>query len=117
MQMDPFGRSQGSSLFGKRSGRSNSELSNYVPPWEKAGQPEEELELEGQITREMFEAAMGDPKTEEILDDLDVQMADRMELFDVLDADGSGAIDIGELIAGLMKMRSGGADKSDSVAT
>lgn len=30
-------------------------------------------------------------------------------LFDVLDADGSGAIDISELISGLMKLRSGGA--------
>lgn len=36
-------------------------------------------------------------------------MADRSDLFDVLDADNSGAIDISELIAGLMKLRNGGA--------
>jgi hypothetical protein len=69
------------------------------------------------ITRAMFETAIAEPSVGEIIDDLEIQIADRTELFDVLDADGSGAIDVAELIAGLMKLRSGGADKSDVVAT
>lgn len=75
------------------------------------------LDMDGQITREMFVEAMKNPKVERLLDDLEVHMADRSDLFDVLDADNSGAIDISELIAGLMKLRNGGADKSDAVAS
>lgn len=69
-----------------------------------------------QITREMFDRSIKLPHVLELIDDLEIQIADRTELFDVLDADGSGVIDISEMISGLMKMRSGGADKSDMVA-
>ena len=39
---------------------------------------------------------------EDALDDLEIFCADKEELFDVLDADGSGAIDISELISCLL---------------
>ncbi len=37
-------------------------------------------------------------------------VADRGDIFDVLDADGSGFVDLSELIAGLLKLRTGCAD-------
>lgn len=76
-----------------------------------------EYEMEVNISRQMFLEAIRDPRVHALLDDLEVHLSDRSELFDVLDADGSGVIDIGELICGLMKLRSGGTDKSDVVAT
>merc|ERR1712226_1308631 len=50
-----------------------------------------------------------------LLDDLEVHV-DHMELFDVLDADGNNEVDTTEFISGILKLRSGGADKSDMVA-
>lgn len=70
----------------------------------------------GQISREMFQNVIMDPETWELLEDLEIHVSDRSELFDVLDADGSGCLDVSELISGLLKLRSGGADKSDVVA-
>eukprot|EP00929_Paragymnodinium_shiwhaense_P018099 TRINITY_DN12809_c0_g1_i1.p1 TRINITY_DN12809_c0_g1~~TRINITY_DN12809_c0_g1_i1.p1 ORF type:complete len:381 (+),score=81.35 TRINITY_DN12809_c0_g1_i1:363-1505(+) len=75
-----------------------------------------DTEFDQKITRAMFVDVVHDPKVKEILDDLDVGAGeDRAELFDVLDADDSGELDLRELVVGLMKLR-GGADKSDVVA-
>lgn len=82
----------------------------------KLQQDHEYFEVDGVITREMFDNAIRDQETWHLLDDLEIN-CDRNELFDVLDADGSGEIDVYEMISGLMKMRSGGSDKSDAVAT
>jgi len=74
-------------------------------------------ELDGFITRRMFEKAIKDPYVLKLLDDLEIQINDRSELFDVLDADGGGSIDFSELVSGLIKLRSVAADKADQVAT
>lgn len=71
----------------------------------------------GQVTRDDFNLVLEDQEVHNLLDDLEVHVADRMELFDVIDADGNGNIEISELILGILKLRSGGADKSDMVAT
>lgn len=52
-----------------------------------------------------------------LLDDLEIQLNDRAELFDVLDADGNNIIEFSEMVAGIMKLRSVGADKADAVTT
>lgn len=70
----------------------------------------------GQISRDLFQKVIFDAEAQMLLEDLEVHIGDRSELFDVLDADGSGFLDVSELIAGLLKLRSGGADKSDVVA-
>lgn len=70
----------------------------------------------GQVTREMFAQVMQDSEVHVLFDDLEVHMADRADLFDTIDADANGAIDVSELILGILKLRSGGADKSDMVA-
>merc|ERR1719335_6522 len=52
-----------------------------------------------------------------LLDELDIPRgAERAELFEVLDADGSGTLSAAEFISGLMKVR-GEARKSDIIAT
>eukprot|EP00929_Paragymnodinium_shiwhaense_P037068 TRINITY_DN19813_c0_g2_i1.p1 TRINITY_DN19813_c0_g2~~TRINITY_DN19813_c0_g2_i1.p1 ORF type:complete len:843 (+),score=208.59 TRINITY_DN19813_c0_g2_i1:118-2646(+) len=68
-----------------------------------------------QVSRSMFEKVVCEKEVSGILDDLEIGNGDRRELFDVLDADGSGNLDLQELISGLLKLR-GGADKSDVVA-
>jgi hypothetical protein len=76
-----------------------------------------ELRMDGQITRDMFKRGLADPSVIALLEDLEVAVTDKTELFDVLDADASGEIDICEMVSALMKMRSSSSDKSDSVGT
>merc|ERR1712087_621536 len=42
---------------------------------------------------------------------------DRQAIFEILDAKGVGAISVSQLVSGLLRMRSGGTDRSDIVAT
>lgn len=80
----------------------------------------EELELQPigldvEITRDKFSEVFADQSVSKLLDNLEVAVNDPMDLFDTLDADSSGSIDVSELIRGLMKLR-GTAEKSDMVA-
>lgn len=50
------------------------------------------------------------------MDDLDLSLTDRADLFDVLDSDCSGSISPQEFVRGILKVR-GEAKKSDAVAT
>eukprot|EP00929_Paragymnodinium_shiwhaense_P064366 TRINITY_DN3222_c1_g2_i1.p1 TRINITY_DN3222_c1_g2~~TRINITY_DN3222_c1_g2_i1.p1 ORF type:complete len:797 (-),score=150.81 TRINITY_DN3222_c1_g2_i1:152-2542(-) len=68
------------------------------------------------IDRAMFVKVIRDEEVKGILDDLDIGSGDRADFFDVIDADGSGQLDVQELVVGLSKLR-GGADKSDVVAS
>jgi len=68
------------------------------------------------ITRETFKDVISAPEAQELLDDMDVNVMDHMSLFDALDADGSGSLDIHELISGIMQLR-GAAEKTDVVAS
>merc|ERR1712232_1018209 len=67
------------------------------------------------ITAEMFGMINADPKFCEILRDLDIAEEDMFNLFETLDADGSGTIDLEELTDGIAKLR-GGARRSDIIA-
>lgn len=64
----------------------------------------------------MFSEVIEDPEGQAILDDLDLAVADLADLFDVIDADGNGTVDVAELVAGLLKVR-GPTVKSDMVAS
>jgi len=67
-----------------------------------------------EVSRELFELVLKDPEVQTLLDALDIS-PDRTHLFDILDADCSGAIEPAELIQGLLQVR-GEAKKSDVVA-
>jgi len=67
-----------------------------------------------EISRDTFALVLQDSKVQKLMDDLDIA-ADRANLFDVLDADGSGSIDIKEFIEGLLKVR-GEPQRSDVLA-
>lgn len=73
------------------------------------------LGLDVRISPEIFCDVLADPKVDRLLDSLDICVADPMLLFDAFDADGSGSVDVAELLQGLMRMR-GTAEKSDIVA-
>lgn len=49
-----------------------------------------------------------------VLEDLDISDEDQVDLFDTLDVDGGGTIDLNEMIVGISKLR-GDARRSDIV--
>lgn len=72
--------------------------------------------LKIQITPDFFEHGLiSDAGFKEVLHDLDIPEEEQLDLFDTLDVDGGGTIDIEELIEGIGKLR-GEAKRSDIVA-
>merc|ERR1712032_849037 len=67
------------------------------------------------VTRVAFEDCVAMPEVGHILDMLDIADDDRLDLFDVLDADQSGALSVGEIVTGLKKLR-GEPRRSDIVS-
>eukprot|EP00927_Polykrikos_kofoidii_P033948 TRINITY_DN28791_c0_g1_i1.p1 TRINITY_DN28791_c0_g1~~TRINITY_DN28791_c0_g1_i1.p1 ORF type:complete len:776 (+),score=96.05 TRINITY_DN28791_c0_g1_i1:95-2422(+) len=68
------------------------------------------------MSRTDFAFACQNPVVQNILTDLDIDEANRLDLFDALDADGNEHVEMQELIEGLVKMR-GKARKADVVAS
>mmetsp|Transcript_18693 Transcript_18693/g.37620 ORF Transcript_18693/g.37620 Transcript_18693/m.37620 type:complete len:118 (+) Transcript_18693:2-355(+) len=68
-----------------------------------------------QISPEIFEHMRQKDKIKDIFKDLDIADEDQFNLFQTLDADGSGTIDVEELCEGIMKLR-GDARRSDMVS-
>merc|ERR1719433_1000800 len=66
------------------------------------------------ITKEVFDHTLQIPSVQEWLEDLDIPEDDRMDLFDVLDADGGGTLQLEELVDGIIKLR-GDSRRSDVV--
>ena len=67
------------------------------------------------ITKELFLLIIQDRAVQKLMDDLDLP-PDRANLFEIIDGDGSGTLQITELLQGLLKIR-GEINKSDAVAT
>jgi len=67
------------------------------------------------ITPEIFEDLLAEPRFQQILRDLDIADEEQLDLFDTLDVDGGGTIDLEELIMGITKLR-GDARRSDIVS-
>merc|ERR1719291_233147 len=74
-----------------------------------------ELALDNPMTPEVFEILREDKGFREILCELDVAETDQYNLFLTLDQDGSGELDVEEMIDGISKLR-GEAQRSDVVA-
>eukprot|EP00928_Gymnodinium_smaydae_P029546 TRINITY_DN22216_c0_g1_i1.p1 TRINITY_DN22216_c0_g1~~TRINITY_DN22216_c0_g1_i1.p1 ORF type:complete len:676 (-),score=131.29 TRINITY_DN22216_c0_g1_i1:134-2050(-) len=66
------------------------------------------------LAAEDFDRIIEDPDIQSILEELDVPEDDRRALFDVLDADGGGQLEMEELIKGIIKLR-GDPRRSDVV--
>jgi len=64
----------------------------------------------------LFTRIVAEPRVAKKLKDLDIDTPNMKTLFELLDADQSGHVDIRELVQGLMKLR-GHASKTDAVAT
>jgi len=75
---------------------------------------DEDIDLETTISKELFLLVVQDRKVQNLMDDLDVP-PDRAHLFDIIDADHSGSLELIELVQGLLKVR-GEARKSDIIA-
>ncbi|CAE7929903.1 Cacna1c, partial [Symbiodinium necroappetens] len=76
---------------------------------------EEGLQDKVEITKELFLLVIQDRGVQKLMDDLDLP-PDRANLFEIIDADGSGTLQITELLQGLLKIR-GEINKSDTVAS
>jgi len=68
------------------------------------------------IAKPDFERAMAGDEAQEMLDELEVSLSNRSKLFDILDSNGNGSLDLSEVVEGIMKLR-GPADKGDIVCT
>merc|ERR1712113_65129 len=66
------------------------------------------------ITPELFDRLRSFREFQNILNDLDISDEDQLDLFDTLDVDGGGTIDLEEFIVGLSKLR-GEARRSDII--
>lgn len=66
------------------------------------------------VHKEDFEKFLTNADVQTILDDLDISHDDRYRLFDTLDADGGGMLQVDELVSGIMQLR-GGMRKSDAI--
>jgi len=71
--------------------------------------------LQTSIGKSEFEQVMEDPEIRLILDDLEVAVTSSSKLFDILDSNGNGSLDVAEVTEGLMKLR-GPADKGDVIS-
>merc|ERR1712087_680811 len=67
-----------------------------------------------ELTPDTFDEMRTYSEFQEILRDLDIADEDQLDLFDTLDVDGGGTIDLEELITGIAKLR-GDARRSDIV--
>merc|ERR1712187_918373 len=67
------------------------------------------------ITEELFKRLLANDKAKEIFQDLEVADDDQVNLFEVLDIDESGTLEVPELYEGISKLR-GPARRSDMVA-
>jgi len=75
----------------------------------------EEEDDQIEISKELFLTMVQDRQVQRLMDDLDLPR-DRANLFEALDADGSGTLHVAELVQGLLKVR-GDLKKTDTVAT
>eukprot|EP00927_Polykrikos_kofoidii_P086708 TRINITY_DN9802_c0_g1_i1.p1 TRINITY_DN9802_c0_g1~~TRINITY_DN9802_c0_g1_i1.p1 ORF type:complete len:690 (+),score=116.40 TRINITY_DN9802_c0_g1_i1:68-2137(+) len=67
------------------------------------------------VSAAQFSKLLQDPATTQVLDELDVAVEDRWDLFDILDADGSGELQVCEILSGLRRLR-GLSRRSDVIA-
>lgn len=78
-------------------------------------QPEWQTIVDMEITRSEFETICRDPGFCDLLSELDITPENQKDLFDTLDSDRGGSLDILEIIDGISKLR-GDARKSDVVS-
>jgi len=67
-----------------------------------------------ELTPEIFHDLLQHEEFQQILRDLDVEDEEQHDLFDTLDVDGGGTLDLEELISGIAKLR-GEARRSDII--
>jgi len=67
-----------------------------------------------QVSLELYETVVAKTSTQHILEDLEIAEDDYLDLFDILDADGNGFLDVKEIVEGMLKLR-GNARRSDVV--
>jgi len=68
-----------------------------------------------EVTPQTLELMRGDPRVQKIFDELDLADEDQANLFNTLDIDGNGKIDMQELCGGIAKIR-GEACRSDIIS-
>lgn len=69
-----------------------------------------------QVTQASFNKVLQKERVQRMLDDLDIDTSSRQSLFETLDANCNGTLEVGELANGLMKLR-GQESKGDTVAS
>lgn len=76
----------------------------------------DEAALNVSVNREAFDAIINDKDIQSILEKLEVSVTNSGRLFDILDANNNGALDVSELAEGLLKLK-GPPDRGDAIST
>jgi len=106
------GKARSKLLFNKMKKSATLSISGQM---EADDESDEEEMLRMRVNRETFDSVMMDTTIRQKLQSLDISVTSSYRLFDILDADDSGCIEIGELAEGFMKLR-GPADKGDTIS-
>jgi len=67
-----------------------------------------------EISREFFQELCDDPRFMDVLNNMDISAEDRVDLFDTMDADGGGTLELEEMLMAMAKLR-GKPRRSDLV--
>eukprot|EP00928_Gymnodinium_smaydae_P000381 TRINITY_DN10149_c0_g1_i3.p1 TRINITY_DN10149_c0_g1~~TRINITY_DN10149_c0_g1_i3.p1 ORF type:complete len:635 (-),score=101.53 TRINITY_DN10149_c0_g1_i3:285-2189(-) len=81
---------------------------------EEASDPTLEELVQMEVDVDLFHELCTHQQFQEVLRDLDVNEEDQLDLFETLDVDGGGTLDLVELVTGIKKLR-GEARKSDII--
>mmetsp|Transcript_51759 Transcript_51759/g.160531 ORF Transcript_51759/g.160531 Transcript_51759/m.160531 type:complete len:304 (+) Transcript_51759:3-914(+) len=87
-----------------------------TPSWKSNSRLRDGSNLSLKVSHATFLRMIQRPEVQQMLDDLDIGISSRQTLFDVLDANCNGMLEVSELVQGLLKLR-GAADKGDVVAS
>jgi hypothetical protein len=88
-------------------------VSEFLDALDSQIDPSQAASLE--IKRSLFDEVVKRDSVNLILEKIEIPYEDRLDLFDVLDADGSGALSLGEVLEGLKRLR-GEPRRSDIIA-
>lgn len=103
--------------YGKHGSMTTGSMTNSMTTFDREQRREAMLQgiRELELTPQLFENLRKQERFQQLLRDLDIAEQDQFDLFETLDVDGSGTVDLDELLAGISKLR-GDPRRSDIVA-